>query len=172
MAKISCPGCGLAVNSGIFQCPMCKRSLFGAQFRGLPVILRVLLMACGVVVALFFGMVVLALTLPDKSKETATPAPTVAPTPRRTHTEAQLDAALAAVKKRDKVSSAAWNNKSLPSLLVGVNGAGKGPGAYDGYARGICGALAAEGINGAFVHVLDNNASGWVELGKAECPER
>lgn len=85
-------------------------------------------------------------------------------------TAAQLDAALTAVKKRDKVLSAAWNNPTLPSLLVGVAGAGKSPHSYDSYARGICTVLGAHGIKGAFVHVLDNFASDWVELGKAECP--
>ncbi|MBU1229572.1 MAG: hypothetical protein KKA55_01945 [Proteobacteria bacterium] len=167
MAQRVCPDCKRNVGFGIFECPICKRSLIGVQFRALPLLLRGVLITCGVVLA---GLFLLAVTLPSKPTPTMAPAPPVASPQRTTHTEAQLEAALAAVKKRDKVLSVAWNNKSLPSLLVGVNGAGKVPGAFDSFARGICGALAAEGINGAFVHVLDNDASGWVELGKAECP--
>lgn len=84
-----------------------------------------------------------------------------------------LDAALAAVRARTDVRSAAWNNPNLPSLLVGVTGQGKQPGAFDGFARGICGTLAAKGVGGAIVHVLDEDqpAGTWVELGKADCPQ-
>ncbi|MHC1701816.1 MAG: hypothetical protein AB9900_12745 [Humidesulfovibrio sp.] len=85
--------------------------------------------------------------------------------------EAQLDAALTAVKKDKRVMSAAWNSKTLPSLLVGVDARGKAPGAFNSYALGFCGTLAAQGISGAFVRVMDNNAAGWVELAKVECPE-
>lgn len=83
-------------------------------------------------------------------------------------------AALATVQKHKLVRSAAWNSKSfVPSLLVGVTGQGKKPGAYNGLAQGFCGTLAAKGIGGAVVHVLDEDqpTGTWGELGKAECPE-
>jgi len=175
MALYPCPECKREISTGAKVCPHCgKRPGVAAQWRGLPKAGRVAIIAglC------FFGLVMCINSQADKHAAKGALAPDAAaqptaviPRPRPTPSDAQLDAALAAVKKRDKVLSAAWNNKSLPSMLVGVNGAGKVPGAYDSYARGICGALTAEGINGAFVHVLDNNASGWVELGKAECPE-
>jgi len=85
----------------------------------------------------------------------------------------ELDAALSAVRARTDVRSAAWNNRSIPSLLVGVTGQGKQPGTFDAFARGICGTLAAKGVGGAIVHVLDEDqpAGKWVELGKADCPQ-
>ncbi|MBG3875571.1 hypothetical protein FVW20_00645 [Desulfovibrio oxamicus] len=54
-----------------------------------------------------------------------------------------------------------------------MTGQGKQPGAFDGFARGICGTLAAKGVGGAIVHVLDEDqpAGKWVELGKADCPQ-
>lgn len=86
MARVVCPDCGLTVVFGILQCPMCKRSLFGVQFRALPLLLRGALITCCVIFALFMGMVILALTLPDKSKpQTAESAaqPAMTSTPAR-----------------------------------------------------------------------------------------
>lgn len=84
-----------------------------------------------------------------------------------------LDAALSAIEAQKGVRSAAWNNRSVPSLLVGVTGKGKNPGAFNSYAAGLCGTLAAHGIGGAIIHVLDEDqpAGKWVELGTAHCPQ-
>lgn len=174
MALYPCPECKREISTDAKVCPHCGKKAGGAathaRWKAMPKGMRFFLLGS----AVFFVLAMLVSNAPDKDKptNTAAPAPAAASTPRKAHTEAQLESALTAVKKRDKVLSASWNNKSLPSLLVGVNGSGKAPGAFDSYARGICGVLAAEGIDGAFVHVLDNNASGWVELGKAECPNR
>jgi len=84
------------------------------------------------------------------------------------------DAALAAIESEEMVRSAAWNSMGfVPSLLVGVTGRGKNPGAFNSYAAGLCGTLAAHGIGGAIIHVLDEDqpAGTWVELGKADCPQ-
>jgi len=87
--------------------------------------------------------------------------------------DASLDAALAAIESEKMVRSAAWNSRSTPSLLVGVTGKGKNPGAFNSYAAGLCGTLAAHGIGGAIIHILDEDqpAGTWVELGTAHCPQ-
>lgn len=171
MAGFQCPGCGRSCVVGEGQCPICKTSLFGPWIRSWPRGARYLLVGVGGLAGLVFVVLCgLAVILPGKPAEKPTTSIAPATPPITRPTDAQLDAALAAVKKRDKVLSAAWNNRTLPSLLVGVAGAGKSPHSYDRYARGMCGVLEAHGIKGAFVHVLDNFSDDWVELGKAECP--
>lgn len=81
-------------------------------------------------------------------------------------TEQDLQAALAAVEQEPKVKSAAWSDKGLPILLVGVadNGSNR-----DGYAEYICQVLAEHRVYGGVVHILDNYSEKRRELGKHWC---
>lgn len=86
-------------------------------------------------------------------------------------TEKQLQEALSAVLQEPKVKDAAWLDKNIPSLMVGVwdNGANR-----DGYASYICLVLYDFGIKGGVVRVMDQAKainSEWEELGKAWCPK-
>lgn len=83
-----------------------------------------------------------------------------APTPE------QLAAALEAVEAEPKVISAAWQDESLPSLLVGVADDGS---RRDGYAEYICQVLAEQRVYGGVVHVLDGHAEERTELGEHWC---
>ncbi|MFI9653938.1 hypothetical protein ABGV17_04300 [Guyparkeria sp. GHLCS8-2] len=92
------------------------------------------------------------------------PAPTEPARPKPTAD--QLAAALNVVEAEPKVISAAWQDESLPSLLVGVADDGT---RRDGYAESICLILAEQRVYGGVVHVLDNYAEGRTELGKHWC---
>lgn len=85
-------------------------------------------------------------------------------------TDAQLDAALAAVKKEKKVKDATWNSRGFPSLIVGV---WDDKTRRDGYAQYLCGVLKDHGVKGGKVRILDQAAAlkdEWTELGTADCP--
>lgn len=81
-------------------------------------------------------------------------------------TDADLMAALTAVEKEPKVKSAAWSDKGMPSLLVGVADDGSN---RDGYAEYICQVLADHRVYGGVVHILDNYSKERRELGKHWC---
>lgn len=78
----------------------------------------------------------------------------------------QLADALEAIEAEPRVISAAWQDDSLPSLLVGVADDGTN---RDGYAEYICLILADHRVYGGVVHVMDSYAEDWTELGKHWC---
>ncbi|MEW6519241.1 MAG: hypothetical protein AB1461_07490 [Thermodesulfobacteriota bacterium] len=87
------------------------------------------------------------------------------PTPK------QLEDALTEVKSEPKAISVAWNDTSIPSLLVGV---ADDKTQRDGYAQYICLVLAEHGIRGGVVRIMDEYAARkneWKELGKSWCPK-
>ena len=95
----------------------------------------------------------------------------LAPTASMAIDPASMDKALAEIRAESKVKSAAWNDKTMPSLLVGVWDDGS---SRDGYASYFCALLASHGIRGGVVRVMDERASHkgeWKELGKAWCPK-
>lgn len=124
----------------------------------------------------FIGLVILAIyfgdgagkpeqTTPEKPSKIAKSEPPPKPEYPKA-TDSDLAAALAAVEKEPKVKSAAWNDKGLPSLLVGVADDGT---RRDGYAEYICQVLADHRVYGGVVHILDNYSKDWHELGKHWC---
>lgn len=99
---------------------------------------------------------------PPAEEMATAPAQPASPSP----TPEKLAAALEAVEAESQVISAAWQDESLPSLLVGVADDGT---RRDGYAEYICTVLAEQRVYGGVVHVMDNHAEDWTELGKHWC---
>ncbi|MDG4866574.1 hypothetical protein P8631_00920 [Guyparkeria sp. 1SP6A2] len=99
---------------------------------------------------------------PAEEMAATAPAQPATPSP----SPEQLADALEAVEAEPKVISAAWQDESLPSLLVGVADDGT---RQDGYAEYICMVLAEQRVYGGVVHVMDNYAEDWAELGKHWC---
>lgn len=77
--------------------------------------------------------------------------------------------ALQVLKKEKQVKSAAWDEKGLPSLLVGVQDDGS---ARTGFAEYLCMELGDAGIRGALIQVVDHTKGFGVErkiLGIGRC---
>jgi hypothetical protein len=169
MALVKCPDCGIEVSPKAKSCPSC----------GYPVArdikrkhARIILPLLGIFVMM---NIVYMLAANVKKSETLKPVAPTATAPQSQaprFTSEQLTAAIAAVESEPKVKDAAWNDESLPSLLVGVLDDGTN---RNGYAEYICLKLMEHNIRGGVVHIMDVGAAAnndeRRELGKAWCPK-